>query len=113
MQASSAPRLARTYRAKALAREREIELQGGGLVSGPARIMALRVVDHHQAAFFAGDDLVNHLITAAATGRGAAVVTDLRDAAGAGGSNRTTDISIGEGVAVTDKHRRSNWKIAT
>jgi len=66
------------------------------------------MVHHHEATLLADDDLVHDLITAAATSGGAAMIADLGDAAGARGSDRTTDISIGEGVAVTDKHRRSN-----
>jgi hypothetical protein len=35
------------------------------------------------------------------------MIADLGHAASAGGPDGTTDISIGEGVTVTDKHRRA------
>ena len=68
--------------------------------------MRLGLAIHDEPPLLAGDDLVHDLVAAAAAGRGAAVVADLRHAASAGGPDSTTNVSIGEGVAVTDEHRR-------
>jgi len=69
--------------------------------------MRLGLVDHDQTALFAGYDFVDHLVTAAATDGCSAMISDLSHAAGAGVPDGTTDVSIGEGVTMTDEHRGS------
>ena len=50
-------------------------------------------------------------MAAAAAGRRAAVLANFSNAAGARGPDGTTNIAIGEGVAVANEHR-SAWKLS-
>ena len=77
------------------------------LEAGLIGLMRVSRVVHGEAALFAGHDLVHHLVAATATGGRAAMVANFCDAAGAAAADSTTDITIGEGVAVTDEHRSS------
>jgi hypothetical protein len=61
--------------------------------------------EHGEPTLFTSDNLGDDVMTAAAAGSGAAMIADLGHAASTGGANGTTDIAIGQGVAVTDEHR--------
>jgi hypothetical protein len=67
------------------------------------RVLIGRV--HRQTPLLTRDDLGHQVVTAAATCGRATLLTDFGDATGTGGSDSTTDISVGEGVAVTHEHR--------
>jgi len=78
-----------------------------------ARLARVFRLKQHQPSLLAFDDLVHDLETTTAAGAGPAVISDLIDAASACGPDGTTDVSISEGVTVTDQHRRSESKIAS
>ena len=68
------------------------------------RVVLAHCVEHGQTSLLAGDDLGHYLVAAAAAGGCPAMIPDLSHVAGASGADGTTDISVGEGVAVTHEH---------
>lgn len=87
----------------ASAREREVrgrQARGSRRVTRPTALARMQ----RQAPLLALNDFGDQVVAPAASSCRAALRADLRHIAGASGSHGATDVSVSEGVAMTDQH---------